>query len=213
MYLEPRLKGFLYADGWATYNKAGQYYEVGFQQSISKSSIYKYYRDKLLSIHKGYYRERLRNNKLEIKIYSKKIYTILVDVKRNPIKYFYENPIEFLAGLTDGDGSIMDTEIAIYDCNKALLNTICTFLKENMIRCRVNPCRSIWRIRIRGRESIEKFLTLIPVITRKITHVPRVKPRRLNRGGPCRGPEYHGLDLPWEAGSHRLPRLNTSRDR
>ena len=139
---------------------------MGFQQTLDKKYIYMYYRKLLLSNYNGYYRERLRNNKVEIIIYSKKIYEVVRDVKKNPIKHLYENPIEFIAGFTDGDGSIMGNEIAIYDYNRKLLEEVCIFLENNSIHCKVKPCKNIWRIRIRDKNSIKKFLALIPVLTR-----------------------------------------------
>ena len=157
--MNARLLGFLYADGWASHNKTGEYYEVCFQQSLENHEKYMYYRKLLLEEYKGYYRERTRRNKLELCIYSKNYHDLIKDLKSNPIKYLEENPQEFIKGLLDGDGSVMKNEIALYNKNKELLIEICRFLKSLGIKCIVKPCKNIWRIRIRQKSSIKLFLS------------------------------------------------------
>ena len=122
----------------------------------------------LLSEYNGFYRERTRRGKCEIQLYSKEIYLEVKDLKKNPVKHLVENPIEFITGLVDGDGSITRNEIAIYSKNKQLLDSISEFLHEIGIRNVVKPCKNIWRIRIRSRKSIEKFLRLFPVLKSRI---------------------------------------------
>ena len=70
----------------------------------------------------------------------------------------------FIAGFTDADGYIGSTEVAIYDSNRPLLNEICSHLKNLGIKCVVSRNKSIWRLRIRSKESINIFLNLIPHI-------------------------------------------------
>ena len=112
-----------------------------------------------------YIREKLRKNKLEVLIYDKNLYTLLLNIKNDPEKFFtnltHEEKIEFTAGITDADGYVSKDEIAIYDNNKALLEEVCRFLHNMNINCRVTRNRSIWRLRLRSKDSITLFLKLI----------------------------------------------------
>lgn len=160
-----RLMGFLLGDGWCSYNKKGEYYEVGFQQSFANRTIYHYYRNLILKYHRGYFRERIRNHKLELIIYNKQIYQLILDLKKNPITYFRSSIKEqFVAGFTDAEGYISTTEIAIYNNHKNLLNEIMQYLQELNIHCRIRPMKHIWRLRIRGSQNIRSFMAMIPTL-------------------------------------------------
>ena len=164
-----RLLGFLYGDGWVYYNERGEYYEVGFQQSLKNRDIYEYYKKLVIKLTvTKYFRERVRRGKIELVIYDNTIYKLLKTVKSNPTEYFRslsnEEKLMFIAGFTDADGYIGSTEVAIYDSNRSLLNEICSHLKNLGIKCVVSRNKSIWRLRIRSKESINIFLNLIPHI-------------------------------------------------
>ena len=161
-----RLMGFLYGDGWAYHNISGGYYEVGFQQSVRNASIYEYYKSLAMRyFHNVYARERMRQGKRELMLYGKELFAIVSSVKANPIGFLSSldesGKIAFIAGFTDADGYIGCDEAAIYDVSRELLDKLCGLLKSLNIKCRVTRNKSIWRLRIRSRESINRFIMLV----------------------------------------------------
>ena len=160
-----RLMGFLYGDGWCSHNKNGEYYEVGFQQSLANQTIYNYYKNLILSIHNGYYRERIRNSKLELIVYSKQLFQLIKDLKNNPIKHFKLHVKEaFIAGFTDSDGYVSRSEVALYNKNLEPLREIMTYLSELSINSKISSMKHIWRLRVRGYENVKLFLKFIPTL-------------------------------------------------
>ena len=175
-----RLAGFMFGDGWVSYNRAGEYYEAGFQQAVHNEAVYKLYKTLLLRAHNGYYRESRRNGKLELKLYGKRIYHMVRRFKEKPLRYLSIEPLAFTAGLVDAEGSVSESEVTIYNSNLKVLESIQLVLACHNISCKVKPHRNrYFRLRVRGCNNVLRFLALIPTIKKPCPQGLSVLPRRL----------------------------------
>ena len=184
----PRLLGFLFGDGYCYRHKSGAYV-VAFEQKLNAKKIIRNYKKKLeeiTSLLEGDARKvfiKRKGEKAEIYVYSKKLYREVKMIKQHPVEVFRkmktQEKIEFITGIIDADGTVIQNEIAIYNSNRELLSHIKAFLQTIGIHASFSKNRHIWRLRIRSKKSIEKCRRLFSSSLK----VAGVEPRRRSPEG------------------------------